>query len=97
MGVINALGFSTHDGFLYGWDKKNLNFIRIHSDHEIEQMPLTQLPNGHYYVGDVSVDENAYYMYCRGSNALHGLWRIDLDESSSTHRPCASRTARART
>lgn len=88
MGSINAMGFSIHDQYLYAWDKDNTNLIRIDARYSIEQMTLTQPVQSHYFVGDVSVLENAFYMYKRNQNTEvggSGFWRIDLDPESTDY------------
>ena len=82
---LNAFAFSTHDNFLYGWDKIEQTMFRMGEDYQIEHLSLANPLNGNYYVGDVSLTENAYYIYRKGSNALHGLWRISLDSNSSDY------------
>ena len=84
-GVVNAVGFSFFDQFIYGWDKNLQTLVRIGSDYEREALTLTEPLNGHYYVGDVSTAENTYFMYRRGTNELHGLWKISLDENSANY------------
>jgi LruC domain-containing protein len=82
---VNALGFSIHDGYLYGWSYAHKTLARVGSDYAAVPISLAQQPNSNYYVGDVAVTENAYYMYRKGGSAAHGLWRIDLDPESSSH------------
>ena len=81
-GVINAIGFSVHDSYLYGWNKPTQTLLRIHEDYTIDELSLTPAVASNFYVGDVSILENAYYMYRRGRSDVHGLWRVDLDDTS---------------
>lgn len=50
----------------------------MHADLRIESLALTPSLPMDYFVGDVAVTENAYYMYRRNSR-YGGLWRIALD------------------
>lgn len=79
--VINAIAFNFHDQYIYGWDKSLQTLVRIGADHQRQPITLITPLNGHYYVGDISNVENAYYIYRKGSNALHGLWKIVLDSA----------------
>lgn len=81
-GVLNALAFNLHDNYLYAWDKKDQTLVQIDRDFTIQPLQLQTPLNGHYYVGDISLQENAYYMYRKGGHELHGLWKISLDPSS---------------
>lgn len=83
--TLNAIGFSTHDNHFYGWDKAEQTLFRMGDDYRVEHLYLSSPLNGHYYVGDVSLQENAYYMYRKGRNELHGLWRIGLDPDSGDY------------
>lgn len=83
--VINALAFNFHDQYMYGWDKALQVPVRIGSDFQREPLNINGALNGHYYVGDISNVENAYYVYRKGSNALHGLWKIVLDSEDSNY------------
>ena len=80
--VLNAIAFNFHDQYLYAWDKAEQTLARIDSNFQRKTLSLKSGLSGHYYVGDVSPQENAYFIYRKGSHALHGLWRIDLDETS---------------
>lgn len=77
--VINAMAFNFHDQYLYGWDKALQVPVRIGADFQRQPLSVNGAMNGHYYVGDISTTENAYYLYRKGTNALHGLWKIALD------------------
>ncbi|WP_083628796.1 LruC domain-containing protein [Vibrio panuliri] len=74
---INAVGFSQHDEFIYGWDYGAQSLALIDSTFTKYSLSVTK-PNGApsaIYVGDVSLEENAWYGY-RPSD---GLYKIDLD------------------
>ncbi len=77
---INAFGFNFHDNYLYGWGYEWGTVVRIGSDYQAEPITIQNKPETNFYVGDVAVNENAYYMYKKGST--YGLYKIDLDESS---------------
>jgi LruC domain-containing protein len=79
---VNAIAFNTHDRYMYGWDKARQSLVRIGSDFQSEALAVSGNVGGHYYVGDISTTENAYYIYRKGSNDFHGLWRIELDTTS---------------
>lgn len=74
---INAIGYSKHDDFIYGWDYETSSLTLI--DAEFIRYPLNVNKIGttpaNIYVGDVSVTENAWYGYRSG----YGLYRIDLE------------------
>lgn len=80
---INALGFNLHDHYLYGWGYEDNTIVRIGDDFQIEPLVIQNRPNSSFYVGDVSVLDNTYYMYHR-SNGL-GLFAVELDENSSDY------------
>ncbi|KIE18729.1 hypothetical protein SE23_20750 [Vibrio sinaloensis] len=73
---INAVGYSQHDDFIYGWDYGAQSLTKI--DANFVKYPLSiSKPTGapaSIYVGDVALDENAWYGY----RPNYGLYRIDL-------------------
>lgn len=73
---INAVGYSKHDDFIYGWDYATSSLTKIDSDFVRYPLSITKLGSAptSIYVGDVSVTENAWYGYRPG----YGLYRIDL-------------------
>ncbi len=79
-GKINGIGFSFHDDYIYGWGYEAQTIVRIGSDFQAAPLNLSNNPGTNFYVGDVSVEENAYYFYKRGSS--YGLYKASLDESS---------------
>lgn len=85
-GKINALAFNFHDNFVYGWGYYDDAIVRIGTDYQIEPIEVINKPNSDFYIGDISLQENAYYIFRRGSKAHHGLWRISLDPNSADYR-----------
>lgn len=77
---INATGFNPNDQFLYGWGYEQFKPVRIHSDFTLEYLDVENITGANFYVGDVSLTNNTYYVYRRGSS--YGLYAISLDESS---------------
>lgn len=75
---INGFGFSNHDRYLYGWGYQNNTIVRIGNDYQIEPLTVTNKPGANFFVGDVALTENAYYLYKKGSQ--YGLYRVSLDE-----------------
>lgn len=73
---INGVGYSKHDDFIYGWDYGEASLSRIDSTFTKTLLNVSK-PSGaptSIYVGDVSLDENAWYGY----RPKYGLYRIDL-------------------
>lgn len=74
---LNGVGYSKHDDFIYGWDYGAKSLSRIDSTFTKTLLSI-DIPDGaptSIYVGDVSLDENAWYGY----RPSYGLYRIDLD------------------
>jgi LruC domain-containing protein len=80
---MNALAFSIHDRYLYAFNYYYGTIVRIGADFQVEPIPLSNLPNKGFYVGDISVLENAYYLYRPGGS--FGLFRVSLDASSADY------------
>ncbi|WP_045858509.1 LruC domain-containing protein [Teredinibacter purpureus] len=80
---MNALAFSVHDNFLYAYSYSHGSIVRIHSDFDVEPVWLSNMPDKGFYVGDISVAENAYYLFRPGAN--YGLYRVSLDENSADY------------
>jgi LruC domain-containing protein len=80
---MNALAFSKHDRYLYAFNYYYGTIVRIGADFQVEPITLTNLPNKGFYVGDIAVSENAYYLYRPG--ASFGLFRVSLDENSADY------------
>ncbi len=74
---INALAFNFHDDYLYGWGYEFGAPIRIDSNYQSTPLEVDDLPGINFYVGDIAVDHNAYYVYRSGTD--YGLYRINLD------------------
>jgi len=77
---INGFGFNFHDNYLYGWGYEWGTVVQIGDDFQAQPLTITNLPNTNFFVGDIALDENAYYVYNRDS--AFGLYRISLDSSS---------------
>jgi len=82
-GRLNGLGFNYNDNFVYGWSYRHGQPARIHNDWTIEPLGNINITNNNFYVGDVSIPENRYYVYRRGHR--YGLFYIDLDPASDTY------------
>ena len=59
---MNALAFSVHDQYLYAYNYYYGTIVRIASDFQVTPISLSNLPDKGFYVGDISVVENAYYL-----------------------------------
>ncbi len=75
-GKINALAFNFHDNYLYGWGYEYAAPIRIDSNFKASPLVVDNLPDTDFYVGDIAVDKNIYYVYRSGAD--YGLYAIDL-------------------
>jgi LruC domain-containing protein len=82
-GKINAVGFNFHDNYIYGWGYEWSTIVRIGDDYQATQLSLQDNPGVDFYVGDVSVNENSYYFYRKGST--YGLYKASLDDQSSDY------------
>lgn len=80
---MNALAFSVHDQYLYAYNYYYGTIVRIGNDFQVQPIPLTNLPNKGFYVGDISVLENAYYLYRPGADL--GLFRVSLDANTNDY------------
>jgi len=78
---LDALGFNSNDGFVYGWSQFHHSVVRVHSDWSVEPLNVATNDQRHFYVGDVSGPENKLYMYNKNGNDT-GLYSVDLDPSS---------------
>jgi len=86
--VVNGVGFSVHDNYIYGWSKGLQKMVRFGQSYELEEFNVGgDLPgSSHFYVGDVSVEDNAYYVYRPGNkDSQWGLYKIPLDSSSDDY------------
>jgi len=81
---VNATGFNPNDNFLYGWGYEKHKPVRIHSDLTVEYLDVDVISEGlDFYVGDVSLTNNTYYVYRRGQN--NGLYGISLDSGTDDY------------
>lgn len=80
---MNALAFNIHDRYLYAYNYYYGTIVRIGSDLNVLPIPLSNLPSKGFYVGDISVTENTYYLYRPGGN--YGLFRVSLDEDNDDY------------
>lgn len=82
---VNGIGYNVNDNYIYGWDYVNGAPMRIGKDHTLQPLPFANsaaVDNHNFYVGDVSLANNTYYVYRRGSGA--GLYAIPLDNAGSS-------------
>jgi len=77
---VNATGFNPNDQYLYGWGYEKFKPVRIHDDFTVEYLDVDNIAGINFYVGDVSLTNNTYYVYRAGSK--YGLYAISLDGSS---------------
>ena len=82
-GKLNAIGFNIHDRFMYGYSTEFRSLVRIDSEFKINVLSASQQPSVNFYVGDISLSENAYYLYMRGS--AYGLFRVALDSNEQNY------------
>ncbi len=73
---VNGAGFSFHDSYIYGWDYGAGTLAQIDSDYQTLPLSVSGLIGKPFYVGDVSLIENAWYGY----RPNYGLYRIDLND-----------------
>ena len=74
---LDGVGFNTNDNYFYGWSYEHKQPARIHNDWQIEPLEGVNITDQNYFVGDVSIVENKYYVYRQGGG--HGLYSIGLD------------------
>ncbi len=79
---LNGAGFSYADAYIYGWSYEHRTLARLGSDFQLEPLTLSPSLNDNYFVGDMTTDGSAYYIYKKGTGGSHGLWKISLDEGS---------------
>lgn len=80
---LNAIAFNFHDQYLYAWSYEFKQPVRINNSYQVTPLPLSGLSDVSFYVGDISIAENIYYVYRPGST--HGLYKISLDSASPTY------------
>jgi len=76
---VNGVGFNYHDTYMYGWDYGAATLAKIGVDYQTNALNVTGLIGKPFYVGDVSVSENAWFGY----RPSYGLYRIDLTDPAS--------------
>ncbi|MEL7310573.1 MAG: LruC domain-containing protein [Pseudomonadota bacterium] len=79
---VNGLAFNFHDNYLYGWDYANGTLARITSNYEVVPLPILDLPDANFYVGDIAVHQNSYFFYRPGHS--FGLYKVELDRPAGT-------------
>lgn len=87
-GKANAVGYNFHDDHIYGWTYTHNSIFKMGDNFVAEAIPRDSLVNNNllttgFYIGDVALNENAYYMY-KGGNS-HGLFRIGLDPEAADY------------
>ncbi len=75
---INAVGFSFHDNYIYGWGYEWGTLVRIGSNYQAEPLTILDNPSINFFVGDVALSENTYYFYKKGVS--YGLYKVSLNE-----------------
>ncbi|CAA6827862.1 MAG: LruC domain-containing protein [uncultured Thiotrichaceae bacterium] len=80
---LNAVGFNPNDGFLYAWSHEHDTAVKIHSDFTVEALAVSNITDNTFYVGDVELTTNKYYVYRPGS--AYGLFSINLDEQADDY------------
>ena len=81
---VNAIGFNPNDQFIYGWGHERQKPVRVHSDLTVEYLDVDVISEeSDFQAGDVSLTNNTYYVYRRGST--YGLYGISLDSSSDDY------------
>lgn len=78
--TINGAGFSFHDNYMYGWDYGAATLAQIGNDYQSRPLVVTNKISKPFFVGDVSLLENAWYGYRSG----FGLYRVDLSDPDAT-------------
>ncbi|MCG1036096.1 T9SS type A sorting domain-containing protein [Polaribacter sargassicola] len=78
---INAAGYNSVDGYIWGSLQSSKNIVRIGKDFQVEVITINELSTKNRYVGDVSVD-GIYYAKAGSSSTFY---KIDLDPSSDTY------------
>ena len=78
--MLNALAFNTHDQYLYAWSTEFNNPVQIDNNYQVTPLIASGLPDNWFYVGDISIAENIYYVY--HPLEPYGLYAISLDSQS---------------
>lgn len=74
---MNAMGFNYHDAYLYAYNSYFGSIVKIDADYKVTPLWPDNMPQIGFYVGDIAVSSNTYYLYRPGSS--YGLYRIELD------------------
>jgi LruC domain-containing protein len=77
--TVNGVGFSYHDNYLYGWDYGAGTLAQFGDDYQSRALSVANKISKPFFVGDVSILENAWFGYRSG----FGLYRIDLSDPES--------------
>jgi len=77
---LDALGYNAHDSYLYGWDHIHKQPVRVNQSGSVEVVETTNTPDAKFYAGDVSLQQNRYYVYRPGQ--AYGLYYLELDQSN---------------
>jgi len=80
---MNAIAFNTHDNYLYAYNYFFNNLVKIDSSLSVTSLGASNMPDKGFYVGDIAIDENSYYLYRPGSN--YGLYKASLDPTSNDY------------
>lgn len=78
-GKLNAMGFNFADNYLYAYSNEFQDIVKIGRDYQVQPLAVSNLPDRSFYVGDVHLNENSYFMYRPGSS--YGLYKVNLDAS----------------
>lgn len=76
-GKLNALAFNFHDNYLYAWNYLGGTVTRIDNTYQVTDLELSGLEGQGFYIGDIALATNTYYVYRPGSSG--GLYAISLD------------------
>lgn len=81
---LDALGFNSNDGYVYGWSQFHNLPARMSSNWLVEPLETDNLGQQRFYAGDVSAIDKKLYLYNRNGNNS-GLYSVNLDEASSDY------------
>jgi len=80
---LNAMGFNFHDQYLYAWSNEFSQPVRINNAYKVTPLATSGLPDVSFYVGDIAIDSNVYYVYRPGAD--YGLYAISLDSAAPNY------------
>jgi LruC domain-containing protein len=80
---LNAMGFNFHDQYLYAWSNEFAQPVRINNAYKVTPLATSGLPDVSFYVGDIAIDSNVYYVYRPGAD--YGLYAISLDSAAANY------------